>query len=91
MTRKRILPLSLLLGALGAASGCTDHLTTQEAYSTCEELATIDAPTDPEAAFADCVACHEDCGGACVFDSSAPSPYSCPDDAEEGTGGAGGS
>ena len=90
MTTQRALPLLLLFGASLAASGCTEHYTTQEAYSTCEELAGIDAPTDSETAFADCVACHEDCGTACVFDADLPATYSCPDE-EEATGGAGGS
>ncbi len=86
MTTTKILGTLAVLATL-LTSGCAEHFTTQEAYSTCEQLADAGAPIDSEEAFANCVSCYEDCGNACVLEASTPAVYACPDDSEEGEGG----
>lgn len=89
MTIPKILPTLALLTTL-FTGGCAEHFTTQEAYSTCEQLADAGAPIDTEEAFANCVSCYEDCGNACVLEASTPAVYACPDDSEEGDAAGGG-
>jgi hypothetical protein len=69
--------------ALTLAAGCTEHFTTQEAYAICEELQEKGPSTATDASFADCVACHEDCGGECAPQGTAPETYACPDETGE--------
>lgn len=73
--------------AMLALAGCTEHFSTQEAYASCEKL--VGAPEDAPEPFADCVACYEDCGNACVLEGSAPITYSCPDESEDESAGGG--
>lgn len=75
--------ITLALATLLGPTGCDEHFSTQEAYAACEKLAESGPPADTEAGFADCVACYEDCGNACIPSAEG---YSCP--AEEGEGGA---
>ncbi len=77
----------LALGALGL-TGCESHYTTQEAYGICHELISETAETDDPEVFADCVACHEDCGTDCSQLGTSPESFGCPD--EEGIDGTGG-
>lgn len=80
---------ALALAGLGLA-GCESHYTTQEAYITCNELLSNSAiDKDNPEVFADCVACHEDCGTDCSEQATSPATYTCPD--EEGVGGGDGS
>ncbi len=75
---RNVLAFFVLSLALG---GCGDHFTTQEAYKTC--AAFVDRTlTENEAAFADCVDCHERCGNECE-QSEGTDPedtYACPED-----------
>ncbi|MBL8740400.1 MAG: hypothetical protein JNK04_04880 [Myxococcales bacterium] len=84
MNLPKLASISALLATFTLA-GCDEHFTTQEAYSSCEQL--VGAPEDSPAAFADCVSCYEDCGNACTLEGSAPITYTCPDESEEGEGG----
>jgi len=57
--------------------GCGDHFSTQDAYAACESLlARVTTTTDE--VFADCVACHEDCGSECEQGGSTPPTFTCP-------------
>jgi len=70
--------LVLLLSLLTLAAGCTDHFTTQEAYTQCEEIIERVATTTDDA-FAACVACYEDCGEDCEQSGASPPEFTCPD------------
>ena len=56
------------------ATACGDHYTTQEADAVCEELKERISTLDNEETFAECVACHEDCGDECETPD-----FTCPD------------
>ena len=81
----KLLGLTLPALALLGLAGCESHYTTQEAYSTCNELL---GETEDAEVFTDCVACHEDCGTDCNQVGTSPETFTCPD--EEGAGGGGG-
>ena len=55
------------------ATACGDHYTTQEAYAVCEELKAL-TTTMSDQDFAECVACHEDCGDECETPE-----FTCPE------------
>lgn len=74
-----------------AASACTDHYSTQEAYSLCEDITGQNPGINPPGAFNDCVACHENCGDECTQSDDASNPFVCPDELQVGGGGVGGS
>ncbi len=93
--RSTAFSIAALAIATIALPGCTDRLTTQEAYVTCEEvlgrpaIAAEDTEDgEGDAVFAECVACHENCGPDCALLGTATPSFACPDD--QGGGGAGG-
>ena len=80
--------LSALTLAFGLA-GCGDGFTTQQAYGTCRKVLPLSAEEDTPEVFADCVACHEDCGTSCNEQGTSPTTFTCPDEQGEGGSGSG--
>ncbi len=67
---------ALVLAA--TAVGCGGHASTQEANARCrDEQRTKNTVTDE--AFAQCVACFEDCGDDCQAMGETPERYACPE------------
>ena len=64
------------IAALACIAACGGY-STQEAYDRCEEERTV-KPTVTDEAFAQCVACYEDCGNDCVAQGTSPESYLCP-------------
>ncbi len=61
-------------------AACADQFSTQEAYTTCEEIADRTL-TSNDASFANCVDCYERCGADCEQQNEEPpDEYFCPDD-----------
>lgn len=88
--------ISALVLGLFALTGCQDHLSTQDAYTVCQELQSENGSANPPESFNDCVACYETCGNDCAVQATAPATYACPDElgtgggSADGEGGAGG-
>lgn len=77
-TARRALAALAGLSALVVASACGDGYSTQDAYERCQQERHVKA-TVTDAAFTECVACHEDCGLECRAAGSSPERYSCPE------------
>jgi anaerobic selenocysteine-containing dehydrogenase len=88
----KVLGALLATGVLGALAlgGCQSQQSTQEAYTTCNELLAASPSKDDPEVFQDCVACHEDCGTDCNEEATSPVTYACPDEEGTGSGSAGG-
>lgn len=86
---------ALAVGAVVSSqlAGCGDHLTTQEATSTCLELSKK-LPGVSGKVLDACVACYENCED-CQVQGTSPETFACPGDSDETTSssssGAGGS
>ena len=90
-TALRTVAALLATGGLVAlfVGGCGNHLTTQEATKTCEDLATkIPAISGPT--FDACVSCYENCED-CEQLGTSPESFACPGDKDEETASASGS
>jgi hypothetical protein len=83
--------LIIAFASFGLMVGCEDRYSTQEAYEFCTDLQEQNSSSASPESFADCVDCHESCGGACTLQGTTPETYVCPDElGEEGEGGSGG-
>jgi hypothetical protein len=69
---------TLTVALVSSLAGCGGGLSTQEAYEVCGALEG-DNPAITEEAFAECVACHENCED-CVAQGTSPETFVCPDD-----------
>jgi hypothetical protein len=70
--------ISAIVAVASLIPGCGDQFTTQEAYAACEELIVAGPAGDPPELFAECVACHEDCGSSCERKATTPARFECP-------------
>ena len=58
--------------------GCGSHYSTQEAYDICHKTSSL-SPAATDEAFAQCVACYEECGAECKQTGTLPLTFECPE------------
>jgi hypothetical protein len=64
-------------------TGCQDQFSTQEAYTTCNDIGDR-LLTISDESFADCVDCYERCGADCAEQNvDPPDQFVCPEDLPE--------
>lgn len=78
-TRKYLIFTPVLMALLGVVGlgGCSDGVSTQEAYAACK-IEQDNSPNVLETSFQSCVACQEECGDQCMAEGKSPEEYACP-------------
>lgn len=80
MMRLLLATVLTVLASLFVAA-CSSGFDTEEANATCNEERTRLPNCFDDAAFASCVACHEECGDTCsTIDTACPATFTCPAD-----------
>ena len=71
------LALPVLLWVLAVAASCGGGDDTEEATKTCQDVRARQSQCVDDAAFAQCVACREECGKDCSQLESCPLQFTC--------------
>jgi hypothetical protein len=82
---------AFLMITAAAALGCGSGLSVEDATIRCDQEKAAKAQFVTSAAYAQCIACYQECGDDCLIAATAPSSYSCPGESSSTGTGAGGS
>ena len=67
----------MALGMTAMAFGCGPGISKEDADLRCNQLRTSIAACMTDAAFQQCVSCHEECGDGCATQETCPVQFTC--------------